>query len=90
MILSMDAIVIEKSPIEKASLHVGSASELARILGVKPPTVSQWRAGTRPIPAERCPAIERATGGQVTCEELRPDVDWGYLRGTVKPEQEAA
>ncbi|MDT4679101.1 transcriptional regulator, partial [Escherichia coli] len=30
---------------------------------------------------ERCPAIEKATGGAVTCEELRPDIDWAYLRG---------
>lgn len=27
-------------------------------------------------------AIERESGGAVTCELLRPDVDWGYLRGT--------
>ncbi|MCV5533321.1 toxin YdaS, partial [Escherichia coli] len=31
-------------------------------------------------PAERCPAIERATRGEVLCEELRPDIDWSYLR----------
>ncbi len=27
-------------------------------------------------------AIERETNRAVTCEELRPDVDWAYLRGT--------
>lgn len=26
--------------------------------------------------------IERETGGKVRCEELRPDVDWAYIRGT--------
>lgn len=26
--------------------------------------------------------IERETRGQVRCEDLRPDVDWGYLRST--------
>lgn len=31
-----------------------------------------------------CINIERETGGQVRCESLRPDVDWGYLRGTKK------
>jgi len=31
------------------------------------------------------PAIERATKGAVRCEELRPDVDWAYLRGTAQP-----
>ena len=27
-------------------------------------------------------AIERESGGVVRCEQLRPDVDWAYLRGT--------
>lgn len=31
-------------------------------------------------------AIDRESGGQVTVEELRPDVDWAYLRGTPTPE----
>lgn len=25
-------------------------------------------------------ALERETGGRVRCEDLRPDVDWNYLR----------
>lgn len=29
-------------------------------------------------------AIERESGGAVTCESLRPDVDWAYLRNTAK------
>lgn len=33
-------------------------------------------------------AIERESCGRVTCEELRPDVDWAYLRGTSKPRPE--
>jgi DNA-binding transcriptional regulator YdaS (Cro superfamily) len=28
--------------------------------------------------------IERETEGRVTCEDLRPDVLWSYLRGTAK------
>lgn len=27
-------------------------------------------------------ALERETSGAVRCEELRPDVDWQYLRGS--------
>lgn len=27
-------------------------------------------------------AIERETKGKVRCEELRPDVDWAFVRGT--------
>lgn len=26
--------------------------------------------------------IERESGGEVRCEDLRPDVDWSYIRGT--------
>ena len=59
----------------------GRAASLGRAIGVTPVLVSQWANGRRPIPAERCPAIEKATSGEVTCEELRPDVDWAYLRG---------
>lgn len=29
-----------------------------------------------------CINIERESSGAVTCEELRPDVDWAYLRGS--------
>jgi DNA-binding transcriptional regulator YdaS (Cro superfamily) len=36
-----------------------------------------WKARGK-VPAEHCPAIERATG--VRCEELRPDVPWEVLR----------
>lgn len=35
-------------------------------------------------------AIERESGRKVTCEELRPDVDWAYLRGTAKRRKVAA
>lgn len=31
--------------------------------------------------------IERETGGKVTCESLRPDVDWNYIRST-KPKKD--
>ena len=47
---------------------------------ITPQAVHKWNV----VPAERCPAIEKATGGKVRCEDLRPDVDWQYLRGTKK------
>lgn len=31
-----------------------------------------------------CINIERESGGAVKCEQLRPDVDWAYIRGTDK------
>lgn len=60
----------------------GMAALLGRAIDVTPVLISQWASGKRPVPAERCPEIEKATDGQVTCEEMRPDVDWPYLRGT--------
>lgn len=49
--------------------------ELATKLGITPVLINQWANGKRPIPPERCVAIERATDGEVTRPELRPD-DW--------------
>lgn len=65
-------------------------TDLAELIGAHPVLVSQWVNGVRRIPAERCPAIERATAGAVRCEDLRPDVDWGYLRGTASTQEQAA
>lgn len=60
----------------------GRAASLARQVGVSPVTIHQWAyRPDKQVPAERCPAIEKVTSGEVTCEELRPDVDWAYLRG---------
>ena len=58
----------------------GASANLARSLGVSPVMVSQWASGVKAVPPERCVAIERATGGDVTCEELRPDVEWKRAR----------
>lgn len=30
--------------------------------------------------AELAIAIDRSSGGEVSCEETRPDIDWKYLR----------
>jgi DNA-binding transcriptional regulator YdaS (Cro superfamily) len=57
----------------------GSASKLAAKLGIPAAMVAQWKAGSRSVPVQRCIAIEQATDGCVTCEELRPDIDWAYL-----------
>lgn len=75
-----------------ACAKVGGQASLARLLGVKPPSVNQWVKSGRPVPAERCPSIERATAGAVRCEDLRPDIDWGYLRASAnsEPQKEAA
>ena len=73
---------MKKEAIQRACEIAGGQSAMARLLGVKPPSVNEWIKGGRPVPAARCPAIEKATQGAVRCEDLRPDVDWAYLRQT--------
>ncbi|GAA4321915.1 hypothetical protein GCM10023144_01490 [Pigmentiphaga soli] len=82
----------QEHPIDRAAGIVGSAVALATILGVSKAALSQWKLPGRKVPAEHCPAIERATARAVQCEELRPDIDWAYLRLHVAPtaEQEVA
>lgn len=69
--------------LERAAEILGGQSHLALALNVSKSAVSQWKEEGRRVPAEHCPEIERLTSGAVTCEELRPDVGWGYLRTTV-------
>jgi DNA-binding XRE family transcriptional regulator len=57
----------------------------AQLIGVTQSTVAFW-LHTKPPTIERCIQIEKATGGKVRCEDLRPDVDWAYLRGTASGE----
>lgn len=52
---------------------VGSQTKLAKLLGIRSPSISEWRRRQR-VPAERCIAIEQATGGKITRYDLRPDV----------------
>lgn len=68
--------------LDKAVARAGTMQILADQLGVTKGAVSQWKLDGRRIPAEHCPAIERLTNGDVRCEELRPDVDWEYLRAS--------
>ena len=41
--------------------------------------------GYRPCAEALAIEIEKASGRMVSCEELRPDVDWAYLRSSQKP-----
>lgn len=65
--------------IAAAVAEIGGPAACAVALGVTVPAVCQWVKGTRPTPPERCPDIERATGGKVTCDALRPDVTWARV-----------
>lgn len=79
--------------IQRAVDLKGGYTRLAKIVGVTPQAVRFWRDAQRRIPAEVCIVIDRETCGAVTCEQLRPDVDWAYLRTRPKSvglEQEPA
>lgn len=79
---------MDKHPIDKAAEVVGSQASLAALLKVTRAAVGQWKEDGRRVPAEHCLVIERETrlrGSPVTCEELRPDMDWSVVRLTAQP-----
>lgn len=84
-------------PLDIAIKLVGGQARLAAALGIRQPSIHGWLAA-KSAPIDRCPAIETATGGAVTCEQLRPDVTWqrdegGNVTGYIVPvqfEQKAA
>ena len=53
----------------------GAKTKLAIEIGAQVQLVWQWASGVRPVPIDRCYAIEQATNGAVTRRDLRPD-DW--------------
>lgn len=68
--------------IERSIAYFGSLSAMARALGLSGyQVIQEWRRQGR-VPAEHCPAIERATGER--CELLNGRVDWAFIRETGK------
>ena len=82
----------EKAALRRAAEAVGGQAALASACRFNDRRhVWPWfNVEGRRVPAEHCPAIERATRKAaeeradptliVTCEELRPDVAWSVLR----------
>lgn len=68
------------NPINKAIKICGGLSALALALDKTPQQVSNWRSRwpNSPVPIEYCVSIEKATNGQVTRKDLRPD-DWQQI-----------
>lgn len=62
--------------IDKAIESAGGLSALAERLKVKPNRVNNWRS--RGVPIDQCVPVERATEGEVTRRDLRPD-DWEQI-----------
>jgi len=64
--------------IDYTSQQRGGQVRLAKAIEVAPQLIYQWARNIRPVPIERCPAIELATSGKVTRRDLRPD-DWHLI-----------
>lgn len=74
-------VTAEKAALRRAAEILGGQASLARALGYKDRrNVWEWVSTDRPLRVQLCPLIERATGGKVRCEELRPDVAWDVIR----------
>ncbi|MBJ8552656.1 transcriptional regulator [Acinetobacter bereziniae] len=69
-----------KDALERAVKIAGSKSALARGLGITPWALSKWNFDK--IPEERCLPIEELTGLKVKAEQLRPDINWEFIRST--------
>lgn len=68
----------QSAQIKKACDVVGSQINLAKLIGVTPPAISQWSNGLRPVPIEKIVLIEQVTSGAVTRKDLRPN-DWHLI-----------
>ena len=79
----------QREALERAIETLGGITKMALAIGVNSHAViDQWRRNR--VPAEHCPTIERSTRERaaesgdaslvVTCEELRPDIEWSVLR----------
>jgi DNA-binding transcriptional regulator YdaS (Cro superfamily) len=62
----------------------------AMACSTSPGQLKQVAYGNRRPSASLAINIERESQGQVTCEELRPDIDWAYVRGTKQQCEKAA
>lgn len=60
------------SGLTKAVEHFKTRRALARAIGVSPMTVTQWF--NRGLPANRAKQICDATGGQLTIQDLLPEL----------------
>ncbi|MGO2450906.1 transcriptional regulator [Pseudomonas taetrolens] len=63
----------------------------AALCGTSAGQLKQVAYGNRRPSAGLSICIERESRGSVVCEQLRPDIDWAYLRSTSKsPASKAA
>jgi DNA-binding transcriptional regulator YdaS (Cro superfamily) len=65
-------------PLNRAIEALGGVVPTADAVGVAHSLPSMWRARRR-VPPDKCPALEYATEGTVTANELAPDVTWARI-----------
>jgi DNA-binding transcriptional regulator YdaS (Cro superfamily) len=58
----------------KTIKHFGNQKKAAQEIGVTQQLISKWNTGASPIPAKKCVLIEQLTCGEVTRQQLRPDL----------------
>lgn len=66
--------------VERAVKIFGSQVKLARAINVSRAQVWQWLNNTNRVSSKKAINIEDITNRKVTCEELRPDINWSVLR----------
>jgi Uncharacterized protein conserved in bacteria, prophage-related len=71
--------MLQSEALDAAISIIGSQVALARKLRISKAAVGQWKDEGRRVPLSHCAAIESATGGIVTCEDLRPDISWSRI-----------
>lgn len=59
----------------KKAVDICGIKRIVKETGKSLQAIYAYQAGTRRVPVDICPAIERATGGAVTRKDLRPH-DW--------------
>jgi DNA-binding transcriptional regulator YdaS (Cro superfamily) len=72
------------------SMSTDARETFAKDCGTSVGYLSLVWTGARKASADFAMQIERATKGAVTCEELRPDIDWRRWRDVQAREKEAA
>lgn len=69
-----DTREMENAAFDKACRCTGGLTKLAAVLNRTKQALNHYK--TSGVPDDMCPLIERATKFEVTCEELRPDLNW--------------
>lgn len=71
IMVDMDAPDLPETPLDMAIKAIGSQESLAAALGIKSPSISEWRSRGF-VPPKRVLDIERLTG--ISRHDLRPDI----------------